>query len=125
MVLLLMANMIAVRTEKLLLFQIAKIRIPAKAENIVKIMIGWFILDICISYLFYLYQLTLIRWRFANILSWNISIVVSELLLTGIDLLDIGFVHFLCINQSSLLSICMDLTSNKEDIQVVDICYKI
>ena len=32
-----------------------------------------------------LYQLTLIRWRFANILSWNISIVVSELLLTGID----------------------------------------
>jgi hypothetical protein len=27
-------------TEKLLLLQIAKIRIPAKAENIVKIMIG-------------------------------------------------------------------------------------
>jgi len=79
----------------LLLLQIAKIRIPAKAENIVKIMIGWFIFDICISYLFYF------------------------------DLLDIGFVHFLCINQSSLLSICMDLTSNKEDIQVVDICYKI
>ena len=33
-----------------------------------------------------LYQLALIRQRFANILSWNISIVVSELLLTGIDL---------------------------------------
>jgi hypothetical protein len=58
----------------LLLLQIAKIRIPAKAENIVKIMIGRFIFDICISYLFYF------------------------------DLLDIGFVHFLCINQSSLLS---------------------